>query len=245
MRGPHWLTLFGAVLVSWIALYAMSAPPELRDASRVFGSEFWVDLCTVKPDLAGFGRLALMWILMSTAMMLPTAVPALAVYDDIGHAGARTDFTALAAGFLAVWAGFSLVAAGLQMALSRQGLLSDFGDSRSTWLSATLLAAAGAYQFSALKAACLSKCRTPIAFFLQHWDDGAFRLGLRLGASCLGCCWALMLLAFVGGVMSLAFMGAATFIMIIEKLPEIGRWVSRPLGIGLLCGAGWMLQTGL
>jgi predicted metal-binding membrane protein len=187
----------------------------------------------------------LMWLLMSTAMMLPTALPAFAAYDDIAHTGTQTALLALVAGFLAVWGGFALVAAGLQMALFRLDLVSSFGDSRSYWLSAALLAVAGGYQFTPLKHACLSKCRAPLTFFLQHWDAGPWRMGLRLGATCLGCCWALMLLAFVGGVMSLAFMGIATLFMVLEKLPDIGRWLSRPLGYALLGGATWLAVTGL
>lgn len=245
MRGAHWLTLFGAVLAAWIALYAMAIPADVRDASRLIGSELWADLCAVTPDAAGYGRLVLMWALMATAMMLPTALPALAAYDDLGTSGADARPLHLAAGFLAVWWGFSLVAAGLQLALFRAEILGDFGESRSAALSASLLIVAGAYQFSALKESCLSKCRAPVPFFLQHWDEGALRMGLRLGGTCLGCCWALMLLAFVGGVMSLAFMGIATVIMIVEKLPEIGRYISRPLGVALFAVAGWVAAAGL
>ncbi|MBT8459369.1 MAG: DUF2182 domain-containing protein [Boseongicola sp.] len=245
MIGMHWLARFGAIVVSWAALYAMAIPPELREASRIFGSDFWVALCTITPDLAGYGRVALMWLLMSTAMMLPTALPAFAAYEDLTQSGAETNFNALAGGFIAVWAGFAIVAAGLQMALFHFDLVSSFGDSRSVWLSVALLAVAGVYQFTELKEACLSKCRAPLTFFMQHWGETPIQLGLRLGATCLGCCWALMLLAFVGGVMSLAFMGLATLIMTLEKLPDIGRWMSRPLGFALLGAAGLMAVTGL
>ncbi len=243
MRGMHWITLFGVVLAAWAALYTMAVPQDLRSASLIFGAEFWSALCTVTPDFAGYGRLVLMWALMSTAMMLPTTLPALAAYDDLGQTGAPTQLMTLASGFLTIWLGFSLVAAGLQMMLFRADLVSAFGDSRSAPLSAALLALAGAYQFSALKESCLSKCRAPVTFFIQHWDEGAFRMGLRLGAVCLGCCWALMMLAFVGGVMSLAFMGLATVIMIVEKLPDVGRWISRPLGGILLVAAGAVAFT--
>lgn len=240
----HWLLLFGGILGAWTALYAMSIPAELRAASVLFGAEFWVALCTVTPDLAGFGRVVAMWLLMSAAMMLPTALPAFAAYDDLARAGAETRLLHLVAGFLAVWAGFALIAAGLQMGLFRLDLVSGFGDSRSSLLSAFLLLLAGAYQFSPLKAACAAKCRAPVPFFLSHWNSGPLAMGLRLGAACLGCCWALMLLAFVGGVMSLAFMGLATIAMTLEKMPEIGRWLSHPLGYALVCAALWMAAQG-
>ena len=132
------------------------------------------------------------------------------------------------AGYLAVWLGFSVIAAGAQMALFNAGLLTAFGDSRSGALSAALLALAGAYQFSPAKEACLSKCRRPLVFFMAHWDEGPLRNGLRLGLVCLGCCWALMALAFVGGVMNLAFMGLATVIMVLEKLPRSGAGSPAP-----------------
>jgi len=244
MIGTHWLMLFGAILASWAALYAMAIPPELREASRLFGAEFWIALCTITPDLAGYGRVALMWLLMSTAMMLPTVLPAFAAYDDLKQTAAETSFYGLASGFIAVWAGFAFIAAGLQMALFHFDLVSGFGDSRSIWLSVALLAIAGGYQFSELKEACLSKCRAPLTFFMQYWGDSPIKMGLRLGATCLGCCWALMLLAFVGGVMSLAFMGLATLIMTLEKLPDIGRWMSRPLGFALLGASGVMAISG-
>ena len=243
LAGAQWLMLFGAILGAWVALYAMAIPNELREASRIFGTDFWVALCTVTPDLAGMVRVTLMWMLMSVAMMLPTVLPTFAAYDDLAQS-TETDLPRFVAGFLAIWAGFSILAAGLQMALFRFDLVSAFGDSRSATLSAVLLTIAGLYQFSALKEACLSKCRMPVTFFMQHWDDGPFRMGLRLGATCLGCCWALMLLAFVGGVMSLAFMGLATLIMTLEKLPDVGRWLNKPLGLALLGFAALAAVTG-
>lgn len=242
MGGGHWLALFAVILGAWGVLYAMALPADLRAGAALYGSGFLQSLCIVTPDAAGFLRITAMWMLMSAAMMAPTAVPAFATYEDLGHTG-ETRFGALVAGYLAVWLGGSVIAAGTQMALFQAGLLSAFGDSRSGILSAALLALAGIYQFSPMKEACLSKCRRPLAFFMAHWDEGPARNGVRLGLVCLGCCWALMALAFVGGVMNLAFMGLATAIMVLEKLPVPGRWLTRPLGVALLAGAGWVLMT--
>jgi len=244
MTGPHWVVLFALILGSWTALYLMAVPAELRTLGHIYGADFWASFCRVTPDSAGYLRISAMWMLMSGGMMAPTALPALAAYDDLG-AAAPTRFGALVAGYLAVWLGFSFAAAGLQMGLFGAGLVSAFGDSRSSLLSAALLALAGAYQFSPLKDACLAKCRAPLAFFFQHWDEGAWRMGLRLGLVCLGCCWALMLLAFVGGVMNLAFMGLAMALMVAEKLPDIGRPLTRPLGGLLLALAGATALTAL
>ena len=245
MTGLHWLALFGLILMAWGLLYLMALPDDLRRAGRVLGADFLRDLCTLTPDAAGYLRISGMWMLMSAAMMAPTALPAFATYDDLAQAAPGTRFSYLVAGYMAVWLGFSLVAAGLQMALFRADLVSAFGDSRSGVLTAGLLAGAGLYQFSPIKEACLSKCRRPMTFFMQHWDEGPWRNGLRLGLVCLGCCWALMLLGFVGGVMSIAFMGLATIIMVLEKLPDLGRFITRPLGVVLLGAAGWTLLNAI
>jgi predicted metal-binding membrane protein len=241
MVGWHWLVLFVSILVAWALLYMMAFPADLRAAGAIYGADFWRDLCTLTPDGAGFLRILGMWVLMSAAMMAPTALPAFAAYEDLSHSTTGTRFGHLVGGYLVVWLGFSVLAATFQLGLFQLGWLNSFGDSQSGILSAGLLAVAGVYQFSSLKEACLSKCRRPIMFFMQHWDEGAWRNGLRLGLVCLGCCWALMLLAFVGGVMNLAFMGLATLIMVLEKLPDLGRWITRPLGVALVAAAVVMI----
>ncbi len=241
MGAPHWLALFALILVGWVALYTMALPPDALELSRIYGADFWRSLCVVEPDKAGFMGLFAMWAVMSAAMMAPTALPTFATYDDMiaSGAGSRQGFAELIAGYLAIWLGFAAVAAAGQLVLFRAGLLSPLGQSVSPWLTGGLLIGAGAYQFSSLKDSCLSQCRLPMTFFMQYWREtrwNAVALGLRLGAICLGCCWALMLLGFVGGVMNLAFMGLATLIMIFEKLPDLGRYLTRPLGWALIAG---------
>ncbi len=244
MTAPHWLLLFAGIVAAWFALYMMSVSTELRSLSAVYGAEFWSQLCVVTPDAAGFLRVFLMWVLMSAAMMAPTVLPALATYEELGQSGATTRFSHLIGGYFAVWLGFSVVAAALQMAFYHFGIIDALGQSGSRWFSVGMLAIAGLYQFSPVKDACLDKCRSPMMFFMSHWDDGPWKNGLRLGLVCLGCCWALMLLAFVGGVMNLAFMGLATVIMVLEKLPDLGRFVTRPLG-GALIAASLTVGLGL
>lgn len=236
----HWLGLYATVIAAWSVLFFASAPEELREVGRIFGSDYWAALCTLSVSPAGYTTALAMWALMLVAMMLPTALPAFATYDDLGHAGHQVQLGALAAGYMIVWLGFSALAAAVQIGLLHTGLVSPFGDSRSLGLSALLLTLAGAYQFTPMKAACLTQCRAPLTFFLRHSDEGPWRNGLRLGLVCIGCCWALMLLALVGGTMNLAFMGLATLLMTLEKLPDIGRWVSGPLGLALLVAAGWV-----
>ncbi len=238
MGSVHWLALFALILCAWGLLAAMSVPTEIREGARIFGSGYLAELCRMTPDLAGFWRMVFMWALMSGAMMAPTALPAFATYEELNDTGATAPLGPLVLGYLGIWVGFAIGASVLQMALLSNGLISELGDSRSTALSVTLLLLAGIYQFTPLKDACLSKCRAPMMFFLQYFDEGPFKNGLRLGAVCLGCCWALMLLAFVGGVMSLGFMALAMVLMALEKLPDIGRWLTRPLGGALIIGAG-------
>jgi predicted metal-binding membrane protein len=236
MGAAQWLTVFGLILTAWIALFLLAVPADMRALSRIYGADFWAALCVVTLDGAGYATAVLMWALMAAAMMLPTALPAFATHGDLGRQ-TGVPFYPLLAGYVAVWIGFALLAAGVQLLLFRAGMISAIGDSLSVWLTAGLLFGAGLYQFSPVKEACLAKCRQPLTFFMQHWDEGPFRNGLRLGAVCLGCCWALMLLAFAGGVMNLAFMGIATLIMVGEKMDSIGRYMTRPLGVLLVFGA--------
>lgn len=236
MTGLHWIVLFGMILLAWFALFLMAVPDDMRSLSRIYGTDFWASLCLVTPDVGGFTRLFAMWALMSAAMMAPTALPAFATYEDLGHT-THTKFAPLVIGYTIVWLGYSAIAAGVQIVLFQFGLIDAFGTSLSDGLSAILLIVAGAYQFSPIKEACLSKCRMPLTFFMQHFEEGPLRNGLRLGLICLGCCWALMALAFVGGVMNLAFMGLATILMILEKMPDLGRYLTKPLGgILIFCG---------
>ncbi len=229
----HWLTFFGFVLVGWAVLFAMSIPSDLRAYESVYGASFIEAICGGLFGASSVPTAFLMWCLMSAAMMAPTALPALATYDDLSHVTA-TEFGRLLGGYLTVWMAFSAAAAVLQVCLFQLGLIGALGQSLSVPLTMALLIGAGAYQFSALKDACLSRCRAPLTFFIQHWDEGPFRNGLRLGADCLGCCWALMLLAFVGGTMNLAFMGLAMLLMTLEKLPETGRYLTKPVGAVLI-----------
>lgn len=236
MTGLHWIVLFGMILLAWFALFLMAVPDDMRSLSRIYGTDFWASLCVVTPDVGGFTRLFAMWALMSGAMMAPTALPAFATYEDLGHT-THTKFAPLVIGYTIVWLGYSAIAAGVQIVLFQFGLIDALGTSLSDGLSAILLIVAGAYQFSPIKEACLSKCRMPLTFFMQHFEEGPLRNGLRLGLICLGCCWALMALAFVGGVMNLAFMGLATILMILEKMPDLGRYLTKPLGgILIFCG---------
>ena len=128
----------------------------------------------------------------------------------------------------------------LQAYLLEESLVDQTGAFRNKGFAAIFLLIAGLYQFTPLKENCVLQCRSPLIFFMEYWDSSSFgsiKMGLRLGMICLGCCWALMLLALVGGTMSLAFMGLSTLVMVLEKLPRYGDYLTRPLGFALILGA--------
>jgi predicted metal-binding membrane protein len=203
----------------------------------------------------GFATWALMigmWWIMMIAMMTPSAAPTILLYARVHRAalakGQLRDevapIGAFAAGYLSVWLGFAVAAAVLHFALERVGLISTMMmGSRSRWLSGGVLIAAGLYQLSPLKNVCLAQCRAPASFLARHWRphaSGALRLGAQHGAYCVGCCWMLMALLFVGGVMNLIWIAALTTMVLIEKVLPCGQWIGRSTGVAL---AGWGVAT--
>lgn len=198
------------------------------------------------PDL---GLVCVMWAVMMVAMMLPSAGPMALAYLRIQRsrgAGARAYFCAslLLGGYVAVWLGFSIAATLLQWGLLKAFLITPMMDSASAVLSATLLVGAGIFQFTPLKRACLTGCRSPVEFLLRAWQEGAggaVVLGLRNGAACLGCCWALMLLPLALGVMNLLWMAVLTLFLVIEKILPGGDWFGRAAGFGLILWGGALL----
>lgn len=192
--------------------------------------------------------LVAMWWVMMIAMMTPGAAPLVLLHRRvIAHRGAGSAAAAsalLLAGYLVAWLAFALAATALQLALQPAGLLSGMmWWSRSAGLSAALLAVAGLYQFSPWKHACLSTCRQPARFLVEHAKPGvaaAFVLGLRHGAYCVGCCGALMALLFVGGVMNVLWIAALTVLVLLEKLAPGGARIARLVG-GLL--VAWAVAT--
>jgi predicted metal-binding membrane protein len=150
----------------------------------------------------------------------------------------------MAAGYLLIWALFSVGATVLQRVLSSALVLTPMMEPATPMAAAAVLAIAGLYQLTPLKSACLRVCRSPLSYLLQHWRSGAsgaFRLGLHNGAYCLGCCWALMLLLFVGGVMNLVVIVALTVWVLVEKFAPLGEQTARVSGVALVALAAWMV----
>ncbi|MGM0826503.1 MAG: DUF2182 domain-containing protein [Pseudomonadota bacterium] len=190
----------------------------------------------------------LMWSVMMVAMMLPSASPMLLTFLRIHQqrerkAGASSATWVFIAGYLAVWLAFAGAAAVMQWALQQSALLSSSMGHVTPLLGGALLLTAGAFQFSNLKQACLNKCRSPLSFLMTEWREGksgALIMGIRHGAYCAGCCWALMLLMFVGGVMSLVWMAGLAVYFLAEKLLPQAERISRICGV-LLAGAGMVI----
>jgi predicted metal-binding membrane protein len=190
---------------------------------------------TAGAGVSAFIAVAAMWIAMVAAMMLPTAGPMILTCAEMAETATRGGSSTplpLIAGYGLVWTGFALVAAALQLALTRTALLDPSMASASGLFSGAVFVAAGLYQFSALKEACVTLCQQPAPFFAANWPDrppDGFRLGLRLGLQCLGCCFAMMLVMFAVGVMNVVWMAVLGFIMAAEKIAATTRF-SRTIG---------------
>ncbi len=234
-----WLYIWrgaGMGMSAWDMTSASLFPHRLAPAAGDMGAS-WILTVT-------------MWWIMMVAMMTPSAAPLILLHAVVLRRQSPADSPVvhlslvLLAAYLLAWLGFSIGAATFQAVLHPAGLLSEMMLwSRSAWFSAAVLAAAGAYQFSPLKRACLSHCRGPAQFLSTHWQPGwrgAIRLGLRHGAYCVGCCWMLMLLLFVGGVMNILWIAVLTALASLEKMSPRGEWVAHAGGALLLA---WALAT--
>ncbi len=231
--------LAGVIALAWVWLLAGAGLH--MDEMDMGGGQVMLMAPAWTPGYAA--TVFLMWIVMMAAMMLPSAAPAIllvaALARQRGERHAIVSSWQFASGYLAIWAAFSLLATVLQFALDRAGLLSGAMASGSAVLAALLLIAAGIYQWTPWKEACLRQCRSPIEFLTHYWRQGAFgpvRAGAWHGAFCLGCCWMLMGLLFVGGLMNMFWIAGLALLVLIEKLFPYGRHVSQTTGAVLI---GW------
>lgn len=188
-----------------------------------------------------FAPLFGMWSIMMAAMMLPTLVPTLTNYDRLitSADGTRAGWLGVLSGYSIVWIGVAALFATVQITLLRLGVIDMMGIAQSAWIAGGLLIVVGLFQFSRAKEVCHGVCHAPMTYFLGHWKtgySGGGRMGMGLGVYCAGCCWGFMALGFVGGMMSLLWMGLATLFMVLEKLPQIGHFVTKPLGVALILG---------
>jgi predicted metal-binding membrane protein len=238
--------LAAVTAIAWILMVQISAgmsmpsgPMDMGADMPVMGQEFVLVLA--------------MWAAMMVGMMVPSATPMVVAYTDwtrrgaagVGRAGAIAAFLS---GYVFVWFGFSLVAAILQAWLERAGLLTAMGATTAPAVGGAVLVAAGVFQVTPWKESCLQRCRTPVGFLISEWRDGArggLIMGVRHGAYCLGCCWALMAVLFVVGTMYLVWMAAIAGFVLLEKVaPRVlrVRYAAATILIGwgavTLLGAG-------
>lgn len=236
----QWLTLLSLLAltgIAWLLLFRMAAsmatPNAMVDMAMAGMPMPW--------SLADALLMLAMWSVMMIGMMLPSALPMILLYQQMLRRYMTPPQRHLALllfclAYLLVWSGFSLIATALQWGLDRLTLLSPQMRSQSQWLGAALLMGAGAYQWLPGKSACLAHCRGPVQFLLGHWRSGVvggWSMGLKHGLYCLGCCWMLMGLLFVGGVMNLLWAALIGVYVLLEKLLPGGIWLGRIAGLVL------------
>jgi predicted metal-binding membrane protein len=194
-----------------------------------------------------------MWAVMMIGMMAPSAAPIILIHARVGRQ-AKADGKPLgstgwfAAGYFLTWIGFSLAATLGQWAIERAALLDSQMVSTSNFFAGIVLTAAGVYQWTPIKDACLAQCQSPLQFLMSHggcrsdWA-GCLLLGLRHGMYCVGCCWVLMALLFVGGVMNVLWIAVLALLVLFEKLTPVGRWIARAAGVACMAAGAWVLLT--
>ncbi|MAV02256.1 MAG: hypothetical protein CML58_06530 [Rhodobacteraceae bacterium] len=263
IRNTFWLTFFIAILLSWWWLYLMSQSMNMDFFGRMSMDSSMSQMETMSSmsseqsteGMASMGQMSDgmkmdnsmmrffpllgMWLVMMSAMMFPTMVPTLKSYEDLISSadGTRIGWLGLLVGYSLVWVTFSIVITSVQLGLLSLNFIDMMGKAKSIWVSSALLIIAGLFQFTRAKEICHGVCHSPMSYFLGYWRaglNGGLRMGLGLGAYCVGCCWLFMVLGFAGGVMNFLWMGLATLFMVLEKLPAIGHYVIKPMGLILI-----------
>ena len=238
--------LGGVTVLAWLYLILLAA--GMVDGPGAMG-EAMANARPIPWTAGDFALMVLMWPVMMVGMMLPGAKPMILLFAMInrkkreaGHPFVPTG--ALALGYAGAWTAFSLFATILQWALHSAALLSPMLVSTSAVLAGALFIAAGTYQLTPLKHACLKNCRSPVHFIMTRWRNGsvgALRMGLEHGAYCVGCCWFLMGLLFALGVMNLLWVAALTILVLVEKAAPHGEWTARISGVAMLAAGLYLL----
>ena len=227
--------LVAAIAASWAYLLAGAGMGELGT----------MPLARAGWSIGYFAIMFAMWAVMMVAMMLPGAAPMILLHMKVGQRRLERGALPVATGhfvlgYVAVWTAFSLGATMLQWAFDEMALLAPMMETNARAVAAGLLVAAGLYQLTPLKQSCLRHCRSPLDFIISRWREGragSFLMGVEHGAYCLGCCWLLMLLLFVGGVMSLLWIAGLAAYVLIEKTVPAGPWFARATGLALIASA--------
>ena len=229
-RGAVVVGLVGFTAAAWIYLGFVAT--RMSDMSSVLAMPMTSAWSPIQA-----GLMVTMWAVMMAAMMLPSAVPMVLAYDRLDRGsgeGQRGSTTLFVAGYVVVWAAFAIAATGLQWTLHSMALVNGMGAATQGGLAGWLLVGAGVFQFSPVKRRSLGACRTPMGFLMTSWRDGrtgALRMGLHHGTLCFRCCWALMILLFVLGVMNLAWVAVLAVFVLAEKVSRRGEAISTVGGV--------------
>ena len=237
-RGVIAIALAALVLVAWGYLLVLSR--QMSDMSSMASMPGMHDMATGSPQ--SFALTVLMWWTMMIGMMVPSAAPMILLFGGVQRRQLAAESPTLrvalfSAAYLATWGAFSVLAAAAQVVLTRFALLAPMNLTVTTRVGALFVALAGVYQLTPLKDVCLRRCRSPAEFLSSHWrpgNAGALRMGVDHGAYCVGCCWLLMGLLFVVGVMNLLWVAALTGVVLLEKVGPAGTLISRVAGAGLI-----------
>ena len=229
--------LFAVVGGAWAYLFVLAA------AMGEMGSSLAMPM-TADWTLRDWVFMSAMWAVMMIGMMLPSASPMIVSYRSFTRNGSLTGSTSVfATGYLVAWVGLAMLAAAAQWALHNGALVSPTGVA-TTPVAGVFLVGAGAFQFTKLKRACLGQCRTPMGFLMTQWRDGrrgALVMGVRHGVYCVTCCWALMALLFVLGVMNLAWVAVLAAVVLIEKVAPRADVLTPVLGAALIAWGAWLI----
>jgi predicted metal-binding membrane protein len=242
-----WAGILSVTAISWLVLARMPMPSAGLGGGPMSGMTAAMSAGAASWSLRDAGLIFAMWTVMMAAMMLPSAGPMLEMHARIarGRSAENSGRTWIfAAGYLIAWAGFGAAITMVQYPLERTRIIGD-AMRMGSLAGGLLLIATGIYQITPLKQACLTKCRTPLGFFMTRWrpgDGGALLMGLDHGVFCVGCCWLLMALMFVGGVMNLAWAAALTIFVLAEKAVRWGGVLSRASGV-VMVASGIALVT--
>jgi predicted metal-binding membrane protein len=230
-----WLALAAVTALSWLYVYRQMGPMEGR-------ADLAIPAAYVAWTAADFALNMAIWWAMMPGMMLPSAAPMILTFATINRHKRRrgqpfVSTMVLTSGYLIAWGVFGIFATLADWGFERAALISPLTGKLTPILGAVVVTAAGIYQLTPLKSVCLTHCRSPFDFVLNHWragTAGALRMGVEHGLYCLGCCWFLMALLFAAGIMSLLWMAAITVFVFVEKLFPGGQWIARISGVAML-----------
>ncbi len=244
-RGAVVVGLLGFAAASWAYLGFVAS--QMGNMASVLAAPM-----TSAWSVTETALMVLMWVVMMAAMMLPSAVPMVVAYDRMDRrspAGITGSTVVFVAGYVVVWAAFAVAATGLQWLLQSMALVDGMGETTQTGLAGVLLVTAGVFQFTPVKRRSLGACRTPLGFLTTSWrpgKQGALAMGLHHGTLCLKCCWAVMILLFVLGVMNLIWVAALAIFVLAEKVSRRGEGVSWAGGVVMiLWGVGVAVGGGM